>query len=227
MAPGRGTDRTMIGYSLSASERLRRLTSQRDGVCVGRAGNPTTVTFKDYLLPTIADVPDFEYVHICTPSKAEGGFRGVGKGGIVGPPTLVNAIADALALLRCLDLPLTPSRILHLIEGRDARNKAPSEAVFVQAEPDRGPVVEAQPDPAGVPPRFVTEDDQLSGTLDSDIGSQDFTGTVEDNRLSWTMKVSKTMPLTLRYDIQVDGSRLTGKAKMGIFGTAKLTGERL
>jgi carbon-monoxide dehydrogenase large subunit len=83
-------------------------------------GNPTTATFKDYLLPAAADVPEFEFTHIVTPSAAEGGFRGVGEGGaIIGPPTLVNAIADALAPFgaRCLDLPLTPTRILKLMEG--------------------------------------------------------------------------------------------------------------
>jgi carbon-monoxide dehydrogenase large subunit len=65
------------------------------------------------------DVPEFEFTHIVTPSKSEGGFRGVGEGGnIIGPPTLVNAIADALAPFsaRCLDLPLTPSKILKLME---------------------------------------------------------------------------------------------------------------
>jgi len=83
-------------------------------------GNPTTVTFKDYMLPAAVDVPEFEYTHICTPSKSEGGFRGVGEGGaIIGPPTLVNAIADALEPFgaRCLELPLTPSKILQLIEA--------------------------------------------------------------------------------------------------------------
>jgi carbon-monoxide dehydrogenase large subunit len=72
-------------------------------------------------MPAIADVPDFEYTHITTPSKAEGGFRGIGEGGaIVGPPTLVNAIADALVPFGavCLDLPLTPSKILKLMEAK-------------------------------------------------------------------------------------------------------------
>jgi len=83
-------------------------------------GNPTAVTFKDYMLPTVADVPEFEFSHVVTPSAAVGGFRGVGEGGnIIGPPTLVNAIADALSPfgVRCRELPLTPSRILKLIEG--------------------------------------------------------------------------------------------------------------
>src|SRR5262249_47481082 len=84
-------------------------------------GNPTTATYKDYLLPAISDVPEFEYLPASTPSRAEGGFRGVGEGGcIIGPPTLINAIADALSPfgeLR-LDLPLTPSKILEVVEGR-------------------------------------------------------------------------------------------------------------
>ncbi|CAN7600033.1 xanthine dehydrogenase family protein molybdopterin-binding subunit [Phenylobacterium sp. LjRoot219] len=83
-------------------------------------GNPTAATFKDYLLPAISDVPVFEFTHIVTPSAAEGGFRGVGEGGaIIGPPTLVNAIADALAPFGDLplDLPLTPSKLLAVMEG--------------------------------------------------------------------------------------------------------------
>jgi len=82
-------------------------------------GNPLAVTFKDYLLPAITDVPEFEYTHIVTPSKSAGGFRGVGEGGaIIGPPTLINAIHDALSPfgVTCLDLPLTPPKLLRLIE---------------------------------------------------------------------------------------------------------------
>ncbi|QIG79649.1 xanthine dehydrogenase family protein molybdopterin-binding subunit [Stakelama tenebrarum] len=83
-------------------------------------GNPTAATFKDYMLPGITDVPVLEFHHITTPSQAEGGFRGAGEGGnIIGPPTLVNAINDALAPFGAdlLDLPLTPSKILAAMEG--------------------------------------------------------------------------------------------------------------
>lgn len=86
------------------------------------AGNPTTVTFKDYLMPAISDIPDFEYVHVVTPSVSEGGFRGIGEGGaIIGPPTLVNAIADALGPFNAagLDLPLSPSKILKILECQE------------------------------------------------------------------------------------------------------------
>src|SRR6202007_2806924 len=79
------------------------------------AGNPTAATYKDYLLPAISDVPDFEFVHCNTPSKSVGGMRGVGEGGaIIGAPTLANAIADALAPFGeiPLKLPLTATRLL-------------------------------------------------------------------------------------------------------------------
>jgi carbon-monoxide dehydrogenase large subunit len=86
------------------------------------SGNPTAVTFKDYMLPTEADVPDFEYIHFTTPSKSVGGFRGVGEGGIIiSAPTLVNAIKDALAPFNVpwehIELPFTPSRIIKFMEG--------------------------------------------------------------------------------------------------------------
>jgi carbon-monoxide dehydrogenase large subunit len=79
------------------------------------------------MLPTAADVPEFEYTHIVTPSRSEGGFRGVGEGGnIIGPPTLVNAIADALAPFGelSLELPWTPAKILKLIEQARVAAKA-------------------------------------------------------------------------------------------------------
>jgi len=87
-----------------------------------KRGNPNAATLKDYLLPAISDVPNFEFVHASTPSKTVGGFRGVGEGGaIIGPPTLINAIGDALAPFGELtfDLPLTPSKILSVIEQRN------------------------------------------------------------------------------------------------------------
>lgn len=96
-------------------------------------GNPTTATFKDYHLPTIFDVPDIEYLHANTPSKTVGGMRGVGEGGaIIGPPTLVNAIADALSPFGDLpvDLPFTPAKILDLIEGREISARADRRSRF-------------------------------------------------------------------------------------------------
>jgi aerobic carbon-monoxide dehydrogenase large subunit len=224
-------------------------------------GNPLAATYKDYLLPACSDVPDFEYVHASTPSKAEGGFRGVGEGGaIIGPPTLVNAIADALSPFGELpvDLPLTPSKILAVIEGRPQIGRpAHSEATMhsalgeseVAATPAPAPVAATAPPPLqrvdavidgkwkisiaspmgsqDVTGTFATNGNMLTGKLDSDQGAQEFQGNVAGNALKWEMKITKPMSMTLKYDVTIDGDRLTGKVKMGLFGSAKLTGERI
>jgi carbon-monoxide dehydrogenase large subunit len=82
-------------------------------------GNYQSATFMDYLLPTACEIPRFELEHLETvPTDADVNFRGVGEGGmIVAPPTLVNAIEDALAPfgVRIYEQHLPPARILELI----------------------------------------------------------------------------------------------------------------
>jgi carbon-monoxide dehydrogenase large subunit len=214
-------------------------------------GNPTATTFKDYMLPQISDVPDFEYLHANTPSQSVGGIRGVGEGGaIIGPPTLVNAIADALVPFGEIpfDLPLTPVKLLEVIEGRPLAPKKLEEAVVATPVPvAAAPVVAAVPAPVTavsadglwkmvlstpmgpqeMKGRLETNGSALSGELMSPEGSQAFSGTIEGNRLVFDLKVEKPMKITLKYDITIEGDKLTGKVKMGFFGNAKLTGERL
>jgi carbon-monoxide dehydrogenase large subunit len=85
-------------------------------------GNPTTTTFMDYLLPTAAEAPDVEYGHVVTPGLTPGGHKGLGEGGaIAAPAALLNAVRDALAPLgvSVTDQPVTPDRILELVEQAD------------------------------------------------------------------------------------------------------------
>jgi aerobic carbon-monoxide dehydrogenase large subunit len=87
-------------------------------------GNYQSATFMDYLLPTACDIPRIEISHLETvPLDADVNFRGVGEGGmIVAPPTVVNAIEDALAPfgVRIYEQHLPPARILELIAAADA-----------------------------------------------------------------------------------------------------------
>ena len=82
-------------------------------------GNYQSATFMDYLLPTACDIPRVEIEHLETvPLDADVNFRGVGEGGmIVAPPTVVNAIEDALSPfgVRIYEQHLPPARILELI----------------------------------------------------------------------------------------------------------------
>jgi aerobic carbon-monoxide dehydrogenase large subunit len=87
-------------------------------------GNFQSATFMDYLMPTTCDVPRIEIEHLETvPLDADVNFRGVGEGGmIVAPPTMVNAIEDALAPFgaRIYEQHLPPARILELIAAADS-----------------------------------------------------------------------------------------------------------
>jgi aerobic carbon-monoxide dehydrogenase large subunit len=84
-------------------------------------GNCQSATLMDYLVPTACDVPRIEIEHLQTvPLDPDVNFRGVGEGGmIVAPPTLVNAIEDALSPfgVRIYEQHLPPARILELISG--------------------------------------------------------------------------------------------------------------
>jgi carbon-monoxide dehydrogenase large subunit len=86
-------------------------------------GSFQSATFMDYLMPTACDVPRIEIEHLETvPLDADVNFRGVGEGGmIVAPPTVVNAIEDALSPfgVRIYEQHLPPARILELIAAAD------------------------------------------------------------------------------------------------------------
>ncbi len=90
----------------------------------GEDGSFQSATFMDYLMPTTCDVPRIEIEHLQTvPLDADVNFRGVGEGGmIVAPPTVVNAIEDALSPfgVRIYEQHLPPARILELIAAADA-----------------------------------------------------------------------------------------------------------
>jgi aerobic carbon-monoxide dehydrogenase large subunit len=86
-------------------------------------GNCQSATFMDYLVPTTCDIPRIEIEHLETVAlDADVNFRGVGEGGmIVAPPTIVNAIEDALSPfgVRIYEQHLPPARILELIAAAD------------------------------------------------------------------------------------------------------------
>lgn len=217
-------------------------------------GNPLAATFKDYLMPSISDIPDFEYLHANTPSQTIGGMRGVGEGGaIIGPPTLVNAIADALSPfgeIEELVLPLTPARVLDVIEQRDVSGHqahapqpsapavetvaaAPVEAAPVAAatatgiDGDWNMVLKTPMGPQAMVAHFDTDGSAVSGYLQSPEGQQAFSGGVlAGNQLKFEMKVEKPMKITLKYDLEFAGDSVSGKCKMGMFGSSKVTGER-
>jgi carbon-monoxide dehydrogenase large subunit len=99
-----------------------------EAMVYGEDGQCHTATLMDYLLPTTVDVPAMTIDHIESPSiDAAGGFKGVGEGGVIGAvPAVTNAVADALAGLgvNVNRIPLTPDRVLALVESVASRGDA-------------------------------------------------------------------------------------------------------
>ncbi len=84
----------------------------------------------DYALPIAQEVPEFVTDLVETPSPLNPlGVKGVGESGTIGgPPTIVNAVLDALAPLgiTTIDMPLKPEKVWTLIqEARQGRFKEP------------------------------------------------------------------------------------------------------
>ncbi len=87
---------------------MEMIAFDEDGNCLG-------ASLMDYLIPTAVEVPDWETGFTVTPSPHHPiGAKGIGESATVGsPPTIVNAICDALAPfgVRHVDMPCTPSRV--------------------------------------------------------------------------------------------------------------------
>ena len=67
----------------------------------------------------------------------------------------------------------------------------------------------------------------FTGSVGGDTGALDINGKIEGDRLTWTMKTTKPMPLDLDCQADVSGDALSGTVKAGIFGTMPLTGTRV
>ena len=80
------------------------------------SGQPLTVTYADYLLPTSDCIPPIEIHHMESPTPLNPlGVKGAAESGTIGaPPAIVSAIEDALRPLelRITELPVTPDRLL-------------------------------------------------------------------------------------------------------------------
>lgn len=69
--------------------------------------------------------------------------------------------------------------------------------------------------------------DTFTGTNAGQMGSMDVEdGKVDGNKLTWKMKMTVPMPMTLEGEATVDGDTLTGGVKAGAFGTFPMSGKR-
>jgi carbon-monoxide dehydrogenase large subunit len=93
------------------------------------SGQLVTGSFLDYGMPRAGDFPSFVSELVEIPAKTNPlGIKGIGEAGtIAAPPTVVNAVLDALHDLGVehLDMPLTPARIWQAVNSaQQARARA-------------------------------------------------------------------------------------------------------
>ncbi len=82
-------------------------------------GQPLSVTFGDYTIPSTLEVPRIEIIHMNTPSPfSEFGMKGMGEGGAVAPAaSIANAVRNALYGLgvQVDSVPIRPDDLLEKI----------------------------------------------------------------------------------------------------------------
>jgi carbon-monoxide dehydrogenase large subunit len=92
----------------------------------GEEGQITTAGLFDYIVANATDIPEIRVYHEESRSPdTEGGFKGVGEGGVIGAfPALVNAIVDALSPygVTITQLPVSPQDVVAMLTGATTHN---------------------------------------------------------------------------------------------------------
>jgi carbon-monoxide dehydrogenase large subunit len=93
-----------------------------------QSGQLITGSFQDYAMPRAAAMPSVEAELEEVPCKTNPlGVKGIGESGTIGaPPTVINAIIDALSPLGVtqIDMPATPLRVWQAIERAKGKGAA-------------------------------------------------------------------------------------------------------
>lgn len=68
---------------------------------------------------------------------------------------------------------------------------------------------------------------RLTGTMSGEAGATEIEdGTVSGNMVSFKADITNPMPLTLEFSATIDGDKLAGTVKLGMYGNAPLSGTR-
>ncbi|HEY5105541.1 MAG TPA: hypothetical protein VII73_02080 [Caulobacteraceae bacterium] len=71
-----------------------------------------------------------------------------------------------------------------------------------------------------------TSGDTLTGQMVGRMGSQDISGKVDGDTLTWSASITTPFPMTLEFTVTVEGDKMSGSVKAGSFGSSPLTGVR-
>ena len=68
---------------------------------------------------------------------------------------------------------------------------------------------------------IATSGDTFAGKVDSEMGTQEITGKIDGDTLTWSTDVTNPMPMKLGFTVKVNGDRLSGNCRLGMFGQCK------
>jgi hypothetical protein len=71
-----------------------------------------------------------------------------------------------------------------------------------------------------------TSGDTFTGSMASAQGTQDVSGKVAGDTLTWGSKLTQPFPIDLEFTVTVTGDTMEGSVKAGSFGSSPLKGER-
>ena len=74
---------------------------------------------------------------------------------------------------------------------------------------------------------ITTSGDTFTGKTEGKMGSQEVSGKVAGDTLTWSANITSPMPMTLDFTATVAGDAMTGTVKLGAFGNAPLSGVRV
>ena len=72
-----------------------------------------------------------------------------------------------------------------------------------------------------------TDGATFTGKMEGRMGSQDVSGTVDGDKLTFSTSITSPMPLTLTFNITISGDAMSGQVQAGAFGSSPLTGVRV
>jgi cytochrome P450 len=109
-----------------------------------------------------------------------------------------------------------------------AADAAPAAAAAAPGEEVWDLVLSTPMGPQGMKAQFVRNGAAFSGTMSNpEMGTREISGKISGNALTWTLGLTKPVSIKLTFDASVDGDVMTGKVKLGMFGSAGLTGKRI
>lgn len=80
--------------------------------------------------------------------------------------------------------------------------------------------------PQSMTAQIIRSGATFTGSMSGEMGVQDITGDIAGDNLTWELRLTKPVAIKLTFKASVDGDAMTGKVKLGMFGSAGLIGKR-